>query len=62
MIQATIVPLYFQNTSFRSLEGDSQFPFLPSPPLCLPNYMIQEGKGGTFLSDNSVLNIQTDNV
>lgn len=26
MTQATVIPLYFQNTSFRSLEGHSQIP------------------------------------
>lgn len=26
MTQATVIPLYFQNTSFRSLEGHSQMP------------------------------------
>lgn len=56
MTQATMVPLEFQNTSLHSLEGHSQSPLLPSPPLCLPNYMIKRGKGGSFLLDNSFLN------
>lgn len=62
MSQATIFPLYFQNTSFHSFWGHSYFLFLPSPPICLPNYMITQERRGTFLLDNSFLNIQTDKV
>lgn len=62
MTQATVIPLYFQNTSFRSLEGHSQIPSsLPHLSAC-QIICFKRGKDNFFFFDNSVLNIQTDKV